>query len=625
MSFKMFRGCMIVMSLLLAGTVFGETESSNNGTYTMEAVEVTAERVNEHIKNNPQNVEVVERGEIDRRGLLSVEEALNTMSGVEVYQSSGVGSRVSIRGSGRSGGVLVLLNGRPLNTNQFGGVDLGSIPIEMIESITVFKPPVPVWLGPGATDGAINIATRDLAAGSPDSKEKPSTVRAGAGSFGLAEGSASRVVPVAGGNMLLTGAGTHRDGKRSNSYKDDGSFSAGWNREEKNGTRYEVNARYYMSDFGSSGPLDNETPDAWQQYRKGSVDARIAGMLGETGTFSINPYGDAVTLKDHSQSGSTSTLDDIKAGIKSEVAWSEKQGLWNLRIGAVMERDDLDHTQTGRHQRTMGDLGGQYDRRFGPVTGTLGIRGNYTNDFLFNPGFTAGFGWALTEKTLLKAKGGYSVNLPTFGQLYQTSHGSIDQVRGNPDLDKERTWSYDLGMEYRLGKERLFQATLFGSETRDLIIPQRGTDKIYRPVNIGSAWRYGMELTMKYGWAAGLAVEADVILQTSRNGDTGGDLPYTPGMKLKTGLQYTLPGTKTRLEGTLRYESSRYSEAQNLSSERLDPYTVVDVKTIQPFFVMGCASEWFVKVDNIFNRIYESHYGYPDEGIRFATGIQVRF
>ena len=94
--------------------------------------------------------------------MLSVEEALNGMGGVEVKQSTGVGSRISIRGSGKSGGVLVLLNGRPLNSNQFGSVDLAGIPVETIESITVFKPPVPVWLGSGATDGAISIMTKGI-------------------------------------------------------------------------------------------------------------------------------------------------------------------------------------------------------------------------------------------------------------------------------------------------------------------------------------------------------------------------------------------------------------------------------------------------------------------------------
>lgn len=625
MSCRMVVLLMLMMPAFLAGNALGETTNVDDKTFTLEAVEVTAEKIGDYVKNHPQNVEVVRRKEIVERSLLSVEEVLKTMPGVEVAQSSGVGSRISIRGSGRSSGVLVLLNGRPLNTNQYGAVDLNTIPVEMIESITVFKPPVPVWLGPGATDGAINIITRDLAAGQGGKTEKPTTFMAGGGSYGLAQGSASEVVPVAGGNMLLTGAGSHKDGKRPNSDKDDSSFSAYWNREEKDGRRYEANARYYLSEFGSPGPLDNVTPNERLRYEKASLDTKFAGLLGETGTYSINPYGDLVNQRDRSQTGFVANLEDVKVGIKSETTWSEKQGLWDLRIGNILERDDLEHSIAGAHHRSMADLSSQYDRRFGPLTATLGLRGNYTDDFDFSPGFTSGVGYALTEKTIIKAKAGYAENIPTFGQLYQTSHGSIDQVRGNPNLDRERVWSYDLGVEHRFGKDRLFQAALFDSETHDLIISQRGADKIYRPINIPSAERYGVELTLKYGWQTGLGVEMDAILQKSRNGDTGEDLPYTPRAKLKTTLRYTLQGLKTRLEGTARYEDVQFSEAQNIMSQRINPYTVFDFRIVQPFSIKKYAGEWFLKFDNVFNTIYQSHYGYPDEGLRFETGVQARF
>jgi iron complex outermembrane receptor protein len=543
------------MSLPAAGFAFAE-EKSPDEAFTLEAVEVTSERIGEYTKNHPQNVEVVQRKEIVERSLLNAEEVLKTMPGVEVAQSPGVGSRISIRGSGRSAGVLVLLNGRPLNTNQYGAVDLNTIPVSVIESITVFKPPVPVWLGPGATDGAINIVTRDLAAGQGDKAERPTTLMGGGGSYGLAEGSASRMLPLAGGNMLLTGAGSHKDGKRTNSDKDSGSFGAYWNREERDGRRHEVNARYYLSEYGSPGPLDNVTPRERLRYEKASLDTKLAGLLGENGTYWITPYGDKVNLRDRSQSGFVANLEDIKAGIKSETTWSERRGLWDLRIGGILERDNLEHSMAGAHHRSMADLSSQYDRRFGPLTATLGVRGNYTDDFDLSPGFTGGVGYAVGGETLIKAKAGYAENVPTFGQLYQTSHGSIDQVRGNSGLDKERVWSYDLGIEYRFGKDSLFQAAFFDATTHDLIVYERQPNKIYRPANIPTAERYGAELTLKYGRQAGLGVEMDAIFQRSRNGDTGEDLPYTPRAIFKTTLRYAIQRSKTRLEGIARYEAS---------------------------------------------------------------------
>ena len=124
-------------------------DDSASASTTLEEIYVTAERVQEYIRNHPQLAETVGYREIYQRSLSSVEEVLKIMPGVEVYQSSGTGSRVSIRGSGRSTGVLVLLNGRPLNSNQYGNLDLNTVPVDLIESVTVFKPPVPRLAGAG--------------------------------------------------------------------------------------------------------------------------------------------------------------------------------------------------------------------------------------------------------------------------------------------------------------------------------------------------------------------------------------------------------------------------------------------------------------------------------------------
>ncbi|MFH2118990.1 MAG: Plug domain-containing protein [Pseudomonadota bacterium] len=146
----------MIISPLLAVPGFGETKNGDTASFTLNEVIVTSEKIQEYIKNHPQDVKVVEREEIIKQNLPNVEEILKTMPGVEVYPTAGIGSRISIRGSGKSGGVLVLLNGRPLNANQRGNLDLNSIPVDSIQSVSVFKPPVPVWLGPaGATEPSI--------------------------------------------------------------------------------------------------------------------------------------------------------------------------------------------------------------------------------------------------------------------------------------------------------------------------------------------------------------------------------------------------------------------------------------------------------------------------------------
>lgn len=110
-------------------------------------------------------------------------------------------------------------------------------------------------------------------------------------------------------------------------------------------------------------------------------------------------------------------------------------------------------------------------------------------------------------------------------------------------------------------------------------------------MNADRAWRHGVEATWKYGFASGLSLDFDAILQDSEVTDTGNELPYTPRVKLKLTMQYTLKDPGTRLETTLRYRSRQYSEAENREDQRIDAYTTVDVKVIQPFTIRTLAAE----------------------------------
>ncbi len=594
-------------------------------TTTLETMVVTADRLREFATNNPAMVEAVGRREIEQRNIRSVEEALGNMGGVEVKQTSGVGSRISIRGSGKTGGVLVLVNGRPINSNQYGGVDLSSIPIETIESITVFKPPVPVWLGTGASDGAISIVTRGITGTREAEQKQIAKIRAAAGSYGTVEGSVSGQGKLGPGTAMASATGKHRDGKRTNNDLDSGNLLLHWDGSFANNRMLELDGRYLSSEYGSPGPLDNPTPNARQSYKKASLDARFSGAVGADGDYALNVYGETIEVEDQSQSGMISTLDDDKLGMKGEYNWNDEADRWTVRTSGLVENDRLDHTFSGRHSRVTARLGLQVDRKWQDWIVTGGARGDQVSNFGLNPGLSTGIRYAFAEGWSLKANIGSSVNIPTFGQLYQPSHGSIDQVRGNPELNKEKILSADTGVEYTWDKAQSVQLSMFRTETVDPILYQRGSDLIYRPINGDKAWRHGLEATWKYSFAAWLSLDANLIVQDSEIRETGNQLTYTPHLKGKLTLQSTLPRTETRLETSVRYTGRQHSEMENRKEQQLDSYVSVDCKIIQPFTLSDRKVEWFLNINNLFDTGYEIHYGYPDEGFFVLSGLNVSF
>ncbi|CAN2049907.1 hypothetical protein GMMP13_80008 [Candidatus Magnetomoraceae bacterium gMMP-13] len=89
------------MSTVFPGFSYAQHGHGEESPQVLESVTVIAEKLTEYVKNHPQNVIMLDREEIEKRNFLDVDEALNSMSGVDVKESgSGTGARISIRGSG---------------------------------------------------------------------------------------------------------------------------------------------------------------------------------------------------------------------------------------------------------------------------------------------------------------------------------------------------------------------------------------------------------------------------------------------------------------------------------------------------------------------------------------------
>jgi hypothetical protein len=272
----------------------------------LETMVVTADRLGEYAENNPAMVEVMGEKKLKTA----------TCSAWRKPWAAWPGGGQTIHGRGfahlhsrvrKIAGVLVLLNGRPLNSNQYGSVDLAGIPIETIESITVFKPPVPVWLGSGASEGAISIVTKGISGKKKASKRHVSKLRGTVGSYGTFEASASHQLQLdSGATAMGSATGKHRDGKRANKDLDSGSFLVRWNGELAENRQVEI-----MAVTSPRNPVHRDRPTTRPGcapvLRQASFDSRLSGLAGATGDYVLNLYGDTIEVEDKSQSGMIST------------------------------------------------------------------------------------------------------------------------------------------------------------------------------------------------------------------------------------------------------------------------------------------------------------------------------
>lgn len=128
-------------------------------------VVVTATRTEREVTETPGSVAVVTKKEIENRNIESLDEALDTISGV-YHDNKGKGlmgttSSVTMRGMSYDKRVLFLLDGVvPLNDPYAGGVNYQLLSVEDVKQIEVVKGPFSSLYGGNAMGGVVNIITR---------------------------------------------------------------------------------------------------------------------------------------------------------------------------------------------------------------------------------------------------------------------------------------------------------------------------------------------------------------------------------------------------------------------------------------------------------------------------------
>src|SRR5262245_39391680 len=113
-------------------------------------VVVSATRTERSIDLVPSDVSVVTAATLATRTFDRLDEALNAEAGM-------YGGRV--RGTSSTSHTLIMLNGMPLNSGWYGGVNWQNISMENVDRIEIVRGPASALYGGNAMGGAINVIT----------------------------------------------------------------------------------------------------------------------------------------------------------------------------------------------------------------------------------------------------------------------------------------------------------------------------------------------------------------------------------------------------------------------------------------------------------------------------------
>jgi len=209
---------------------------------------------------------------------------------------------------------------------------------------------------------------------------------------------------------------------------------------------------------------------------------------------------------------------------------------------------------------------------------------------------------------------------PTLKELYSSY---LDTAIPNPNLKKEKSVNYEIGVTGKLPWDSGMGLTLFYSDVTDLITETLVGGLDYND-NIGESRFQGFEFTIntEYIPRNSIYLSYTYLGAENRSPDRTSDL-ISESPKHQLYISDLISVTdRLSLFAKVKYDKAQYEETGSAGWIELDDYWIFDLKAIMEF------SEKFqleAGVRNIFDENYETSYGFPREGRTLFVGISGRF
>jgi iron complex outermembrane receptor protein len=472
-----------------------------------------------------------------------VADLVATAPGVAVNEYGGLGqlATASIRGSTASG-VLVLLDGLPLNTGLGGGVDLSSIPRSWIDRIEIVRGAEGAHYGSGSLGGVVNVITRRAPAGTWSGE-------ASAASFDTFAASAEGAAGAGSTSLFLSGAAETTGGAFPYVWKqapDDpsdplalestragnGALRAALMAKlgaQLRDARVDAVAQLSAGRRELPGWPYHLTPGDRQEDARALLSARLSEatpssnvLVAARTSLRLDWLSTRVGGNDTAQRGGA-------VGLEAETRVSHGPGL--LRLSAEVEGEAFQGTGldgTRRRATLAATASEDLDVAGGRGRVSPAIRAERVGPFDGVSGKLGG-SFRVAGPFALRASAGRTFRAPSFAEL----HLQQGLVEPNPDLAPEEGLGADGGLVVDAAPAYAsvgVHATLY----RDLIFYQRASLERLKPFNAGKVLVRGLEVelaTAPQRALLGLSVSASYTLLSTEilrgpEGTLGNEVPH---------------------------------------------------------------------------------------------------
>lgn len=641
----------------------GETQYSRAKVVELEPITVTASRAERRISEVPSSTSIISEKDIQNSNAKSIPDLLKDVEGVNMYDSSGVGTvgAVNMRGfyGNMSSHQLVLVDGIPQNKGKDKLVDWDLISLDNIESVEVVRGPASALYGDNAMSGVINIITKRP-------KDKPETrVSTSFGSFNTQE----HKVSVSGTHkqlgILLGVSQKNTDGFRKHCNYDrthiDGRLDYDINDEQK----AQFLLDYYKKRRGALPWALTEAQIA-QDRRQARPGTEIDKSDETKSDISITHAWDiSNNVKteetfyykyDNADSFSTSSAFIQKEQLEDEYVYGfmvkgslnqEIMGLGHeFTAGIDLERVNFDYKEYAASYQQRGAL--QRDcvvtkEKIGPylqdeiklsdslrfIGGVRYDRADFDFDDRKTPSNSktekmpkltprCGLVYMYQKNSSLYAHYAQAFRTPTMAQMFTYSGTSA-----NPDLNPEEAENYEIGLHHCFNEFLRANASLYWMELDNEIWYDYATSKYQ---NYGKTSHKGIEMGLNFKINKSWSSFANYTYSRAKNENgsyAGKYLANIPIHKASSGLHFTTDlGFSWDLTAT--YIGSSYIDSTN--DNKLAGVITADTKISYQYKMMKI----LLAVDNLLDKEYNL-YGTstknfnPAPGRTFTLGVEAKF
>ena len=601
--------------------------------FELAPIVVTASRMEESILKAKADMSVVGREEIEQMHMDNVEEVLRTVPGVQFldYGSNGLNANMSgIRING-SKDVVILVDG--VRVNDFKGAGSSGYMfaalmnnMDNIERVEVMRGSAATMYGSGAKGGVINIITRR-----PEGAK--TVIDIAKGSFGK-EGykfNTQAAKDKVSYNIYhdRTISGTSKDGSgkewpgQSNTKSSGAKFEYKFNDANKLTLNYEtIGSNFSGTDLVYGGHYVG-------MYDSNSVTLKHDWQINDQWSNSLM-YRATKEKSSWDKPGGEDT--DISEPITSNLEYKLYSDNFKYQtdrytmVGGIEYSKGKDNTNHKETSNTSLFLQGDWEL-VPHVTLSGGIRHDRPDSYECHNSISYKLGWDITEKdTLYAGRSDYYI-LPSLTQLY-------DHKYGNADLRASEGRTTSIGYNHEFTPDNYMMLSWFETKSGVGMTMNSTTDKddpnygqyqnsiggISRGWNAQYNARLSDAVTVKLGWAHLFYDEKDSFTQG-----------YAPKDKATFGVYYDKDKFSAAFDGFYFIRDKRGMK-EGVKGWPSDKYGVYNLALN---YTADKQTKFYVKVDNIFNKLWAEHTNviwgggadswYAMPGRSFIVGMQYTF